>query len=177
MFQLNIPDGMPTLSRGGHTPESGKACIMEIVAILSNDDWTDHPDTVHPFLRAMAIKVNDDIPDIYRHRLNPLIGWFFGTNDPGLDEVLLTYLDIKNFDEDEDDTHEIINDAWFKRHPGLFYDHNTPYPEDALVEAYADKLIEWLVGALDVADQYLRDHEPRILTKADVETIHRVGVS
>jgi len=48
MYDLYIPDGLPELSRGGHPDHTeGKACIMELVSFLSQDEWSDNPATVH----------------------------------------------------------------------------------------------------------------------------------
>lgn len=76
---LNIPDGMPSLAAGRHTPQDGKACVMEMVSVLAGEEWSDAPRCVHPILRTLAIRVNDSIDDSQRHVLVPLIGRFFNT--------------------------------------------------------------------------------------------------
>ena len=79
----NIPTGLPTLSHGSHSPNDGRACVMEMVALLAGEKWTDSPSCTHPVLAAMARNVNDRLPDSERHRLVPLIGRLFGTAPTG----------------------------------------------------------------------------------------------
>jgi len=79
---MSIPDFMPTLSVGSHKPYEGKACVMEYVALLAGEEWTDSPRCAYfPLARAAAV-VNDNLPDRDRHRLVPLIGRLFGTTLP-----------------------------------------------------------------------------------------------
>lgn len=75
-MNLQVPDAMPTLSRGSHNPGDGKACVMEYVSLISGDRWTDKPTCTHPAIRDVAIYVNDTIKDDdERSRLLvPLIG-------------------------------------------------------------------------------------------------------
>jgi len=81
----NIPEGVPTLSAGAHSPSEGKACVMEYVALLAGESWTDAPTCTHPALARAAQVVNDRLPDSERHRLVPLIGRLFGTAEAGTD--------------------------------------------------------------------------------------------
>lgn len=78
-----IPNGLPTLSAGAHEPNQGKACVMEYVALLAGEEWTDSPTCTHPALAQVAQVVNDRLPDSERHRLVPLIGRLFGTGETG----------------------------------------------------------------------------------------------
>lgn len=80
-----IPEGMPTLSAGAHEPGDGKACVMEYVALLAGESWTDSPACTHRVLARMAQAVNDRLPDERRHELVPLIGRLFGTAETGTD--------------------------------------------------------------------------------------------
>ncbi|HWU22742.1 MAG TPA: hypothetical protein VN088_14500 [Nocardioides sp.] len=38
-----IPDGLPTLSRGSHLVDEGRACVMEYVSVLAGERWSDRP--------------------------------------------------------------------------------------------------------------------------------------
>lgn len=82
MENINIPDGLPTLSRGAHTAHEGKACIMEYVALLAGEAWTDTPTCTYRPLARAAQYVNDMLRDQDRHLLVPLIGRLFGTTEP-----------------------------------------------------------------------------------------------
>ena len=74
-----------TLSEGGHEPGDGKACIMEYVALLAGEAWSDNPMCTHPVLASMAREANDRMNDENRHLLVPLIGRLFGTSATGSD--------------------------------------------------------------------------------------------
>ncbi len=82
---MSTPDGMPTLSKGAHSPGDGQACVMEYVALLAGEEWSDRPSCTHPVLAEMARCVNDRLPDSERHRLVPLIGRLFGTGEGDFD--------------------------------------------------------------------------------------------
>lgn len=57
---MNIPDGLPILSRGSHERASGKACIMNAISYLKGDiSITDAPDCVATIIRYAFISVND----------------------------------------------------------------------------------------------------------------------
>lgn len=59
---MNIPDGLPILSRGSHDRASGKACIMNAISYLKgNINITDAPDCVASIIRYAFITVNDRI--------------------------------------------------------------------------------------------------------------------
>jgi hypothetical protein len=90
MNDMNIPDGLPTLSAGDHGPDEGQACVMEYVALLNGEAWTDNPSCTHPLLAALAQLVNDRCTDEERGPLLvPLIGRLFGTTaGPEVDEPM-----------------------------------------------------------------------------------------
>lgn len=180
MYELNIPDGLPSLSRGGHEEQDGQACVMELVALLSGEEWTDNPENVHPILRAIAMTTNDWLPDQHRHLLNPLISWFFSTNDHRLDGPLCEYIGANpyDFDEDFDDIGSVVADA-----------RNVRFPEYAELEVqdidkmgepaakeYSEALVNWLAGALDVADEVLIAHIPHEFVPYDFELIEKMGI-
>jgi hypothetical protein len=75
-----IPEGLPTLAKGSHKPEEGKACVMEYVSVLAGEEWTDMPTCTHPFLAVVAQHTNDSLADDERQALIPLIGRLFNTN-------------------------------------------------------------------------------------------------
>ena len=80
---IEIPDALPVLSVGDHKPGSGKACIMDAISIISGKpEQGDQPSCVHPMLRSVFIRVNDDVPDDKRHRLWPLGLRAMGTAQP-----------------------------------------------------------------------------------------------
>ena len=79
---MNIPSGLPTLSAGAHRPNEGKACVMEYIALLAGEAWTDSPSCTHRLLARAAQQVNDRLLDDDRHLLVPLIGRLFGTDVP-----------------------------------------------------------------------------------------------
>jgi hypothetical protein len=67
---MNLPDALPILSAGHHPTGSGRACVMDAVSWLSGKpEEGDAPSCVHPVLRSLAIRVNDNLPDSERYRL------------------------------------------------------------------------------------------------------------
>ena len=74
-----IPEGMPTLDRGSHSPGTGKACVMEYVSMIAGEPWTDQPKCVHPALAAACRSINDVVEDEARPFLLRLIPRVMGT--------------------------------------------------------------------------------------------------
>ena len=66
------------LEAGGHEPDS-KYCLMEAVAFVNGDPWTDHPECACPVLSAYGRALNDAMPDEQRQRLIPYIPLLIGT--------------------------------------------------------------------------------------------------
>jgi len=58
-----------TLSRGSHDPDSGKHCVMELVARFAGEPWTDRPACACPVLTRYTIPLHDWMPDDQRQRL------------------------------------------------------------------------------------------------------------
>ncbi|CAN5411252.1 hypothetical protein BH09ACT10_BH09ACT10_29330 [soil metagenome] len=83
MNARSLPDSLPTLAAGAHLPDEGEACVMEYVALLAGEDWTDSPRCTHPLLAFAARRTNDRISDANRSLLVPLIGRLFGTEPRG----------------------------------------------------------------------------------------------
>jgi hypothetical protein len=74
-----------TLKSGSHAKPNGEfeACVMEAVAYVSGQPWSDHPACVCPVITAFMVSWNDSLPsDEERTRLLlPLIPKLIGTRD------------------------------------------------------------------------------------------------
>ena len=67
------------LHSGGHDPD-GEHCVMEAVAYVANEPWTDTPDCTCPVIGAFLRVWNDDLPDDQRSELLiPLVPRVIGT--------------------------------------------------------------------------------------------------
>lgn len=77
---LETPDLVPVLSRGKHRSPRKGACFMEFASYLAGERWSDHPSCTHPLLAQLARGVNDQMSDIGRERLVPLIPSVVGLN-------------------------------------------------------------------------------------------------
>jgi hypothetical protein len=64
-----VPHGMPVLTRGRHRQPADGACLLEAVALLTGQPFTDRPGGVHPLIGAVARIVNDAVSDTARQRL------------------------------------------------------------------------------------------------------------
>ncbi|MBF6589524.1 MAG: hypothetical protein IVW57_03200, partial [Ktedonobacterales bacterium] len=47
------------LSAGAHAPDSGEACVMEAVAYVAGEPWTDAPQCASPVIAAFCRRWND----------------------------------------------------------------------------------------------------------------------
>lgn len=85
MTENIIPDALPTLSAGSHHEVEGKACVMEYVALISGERWTDMPKCTLPMLSIAAQELNDSIDDDNQRSalLVPLIGRLLGSSGTG----------------------------------------------------------------------------------------------
>lgn len=72
-LDVDVPEGVPVLSRGTHRRPSDGGCFMEFASYLAGEKWSDHPACTHPLLAALARLVNDEMTDHGRARLVPLI--------------------------------------------------------------------------------------------------------
>jgi len=85
MTDLIIPDRLSritTLKSGSHDPNDGVAlCVMEAVAYVAGEPWSDHPACACPVITAFMVSWNDGLPsDADRARLLlPLIPVLVGT--------------------------------------------------------------------------------------------------
>ena len=58
-----------TLKTGQHDPASGDMCLLEAVAWIAGEPWSDHPECVDPVLAAFGRSWNDSLSDEDRDRL------------------------------------------------------------------------------------------------------------
>jgi len=72
-YDPQLPELLPTLSRGKHRSPRKGACFMEFASLLAGERWSDHPACTHPLLAAVARHVNDYTSDAGRSRLAGLI--------------------------------------------------------------------------------------------------------
>jgi hypothetical protein len=61
------------LGSGGHKSIEDGACIMEMVAYLADEPWSDHPKCACPILTDFAMRLNDRWNDEERQLLKPFI--------------------------------------------------------------------------------------------------------
>lgn len=74
------------LQRGAHLP-NGTFCVMEAVAWLNKEPWSDKPECVSPVVAAFARNWNDSLGDVDRNRLlKPLLLDMVGTATTAEDE-------------------------------------------------------------------------------------------
>ena len=68
------------LAKGNHSPnDDGAMCVMEAVAYVTGEPWSDHPKCTCPVITALMISWNDGLPDSERGMLLPLIPKLVGT--------------------------------------------------------------------------------------------------
>lgn len=78
-----VPFGLPSLDQGSHSANSGQACIMEYVSVMSGEDFTDAPACTHPVLGHLSRRVFDMMSsNEARYTMVPFIGRLFGTVPP-----------------------------------------------------------------------------------------------
>jgi hypothetical protein len=74
------------LSRGGHKPTDNQACLLEAVAYVAGEPWSDQPACASPVLITYGQRLNDVLPDDLRQQLIPFIPRIVGTAGDGKDE-------------------------------------------------------------------------------------------
>ena len=85
-----VPDGLPSLAKGSHRPESGQACVMEYVSVITGNRFSDLPPcTAIPVAKA-AQAVNDHLEDGERHMILPFIDRLASAT--GMNDALFTAL-------------------------------------------------------------------------------------
>lgn len=89
-LDIDVPEGVPILSRGTHRRPADGGCFMEFASYLAGEKWSDHPACTHPLLASLARLVNDETTDHGRARLVPLIPAVVGlqSDDPAVDAVI-----------------------------------------------------------------------------------------
>jgi hypothetical protein len=75
---VTVPAAMPVLSRGKHRNPAKGACFMEYTSLLAGEPFSDAPRCVDGVLAAVLRGANDQLSDIDRPRLLPLIGRAIG---------------------------------------------------------------------------------------------------
>lgn len=80
--QMTVPDHLPVLDRGDHSPDEGRACAMEAASWLAGEPWSSHPRSVHPIIARVARTANDQLDDEHRQLLWPLVLASVGTARP-----------------------------------------------------------------------------------------------
>jgi hypothetical protein len=167
--EVRVPEGLPRLSQGSHGPGEGRACVMELVSVLAGETWSDHPKCVHPLLAEAAILVNDRLRDQDRHLLVPHIGRFFSTKQPRLLMPLVRY-----FSEEKPkylvgpptnvmraSYERAVNRA--RTRVGLIAGIPCSCPRCG--SEGPEVSIQWLSGALDVAERVL-DKAPLMISES-----------
>ena len=87
-------DGL-RLGRGSHdAPSNGlvEACVMEAVAYVAGEPWSDHPACASPVLRSFLVSWNDSLSDDDRQMLKPYISRLVGTRTTEADETARAWM-------------------------------------------------------------------------------------
>ena len=94
----NIPDGLPTLGAGPHPKNSGGACVMEYVSVITGSEWTDFPACTNRIIARVAQSVNDYASDDERQKLVPFISRLAaaGGSSPEFEQAALLFLSDRN---------------------------------------------------------------------------------
>jgi hypothetical protein len=71
-------DGL-MLTKGAHSSWEEGACVMEAVAYVAGEPFSDHPKCASPVIAAFLRSWNDDLDDETRQRLKPYIPRLVGT--------------------------------------------------------------------------------------------------
>jgi hypothetical protein len=81
------------LKAGGHNPDS-EFCVMEAVAYVALEEWSDHPQCVSPVIASFLRNWNDSLPDEDRQMLKPYIVKIIGTNNGKETEAIRAWMCI-----------------------------------------------------------------------------------
>ena len=79
------------LDRGSHSPD-GKACVMEAVAYVAREKWSDNPKCASPIIGSFLRSWNDAMNDEDRQMLKPYILRLVNTNTGPQDEATRTWM-------------------------------------------------------------------------------------
>lgn len=90
-MSASVPEHLPLLSRGAHANPDEGACLMEYVALLAGQPFSDRPRCTHPLLARIARRVNDISSEAARSELAPLAPQLVGTasGHPGVAPALV----------------------------------------------------------------------------------------
>lgn len=69
------------LVTGVGTRDTGRMCVMSLVACLAGEPHGDSPSSASALIRAFAIPLNDNMPHAVRQRLKPFAPRIVGTRD------------------------------------------------------------------------------------------------
>lgn len=69
------------LQNGGHQPSEKEFCVMEAVAYVAGEPWSDEPKCVARPLSRFFVSLNDTLDDETRQLLKPLIPRLVGTGN------------------------------------------------------------------------------------------------
>ena len=79
------------LAKGAHHPDH-TFCVMEAVAFIAGEPWTDTPECVSPTIGAFLRNWNDSVDDAFRQRLKPYIERVLDTRTTAADEETRAWL-------------------------------------------------------------------------------------
>ena len=93
-INLNVLEKLGPLKSGSHSGPDAGACIMEAVAFVAGEPWSDYPQCVSPVIGAFLRSWNDNLPtDADRERLlRPLIPRIINTRADAATEGRRSYL-------------------------------------------------------------------------------------
>ena len=94
MLDFTLLEKLGPLKNGGHSGPTEGACVMEAVAYVAGEPWSDHPQCVSPVIGAFLRSWNDSLPtDADRDRLlKPLIPKIINTRSTPAVEEQRSYL-------------------------------------------------------------------------------------
>lgn len=195
-----LPDRLPILVRGKQAAGSGAVCAEQAVNWLVSGrldlgDETDRPSCVQPVVNALAIVVNDRLPDHRRADLWPLIPRQPGTARPEMEPALSVrlaawcatqVLDVAGAERREAETAIAAAPAWcddpstsvafaaavcaaYATYAATYAAYAATYADYAAANANA--LLTLLAGCQDECER-LTGHVP---APADVQRILRLG--
>lgn len=80
-LDFTLLEKLGPLKTGGHKGPADGACVMEAVAFVAGEPWSDHPECVSPVIGVFLRNWNDSLPtDADRDRLlKPLIPLIINT--------------------------------------------------------------------------------------------------
>jgi hypothetical protein len=79
------------LLKGSHSPDS-QFCVMELVAYIAGEPWSDRPECVSPVITSFLISWNDSLDDADRQMQKPLIPKVIGTRTSEADEQVRAWM-------------------------------------------------------------------------------------